>query len=315
MTRITENAIELLAIERLESLGYHYLQGQDIAPDSSTPERDSFEQVLLLKRLEAAVKKINPGISKEAQEEAVKAIQRITSPELINNNEAFHRYLTEGIPVSRRIDGHERGDRVWLIDFENPEYNEFLVVNQFTVVSTSSSSDGQNKRPDIVLFVNGIPLVVMELKNAADESATINSAFKQVDTYKSVISNLFTYNGFVVISDGLEARAGTISSGINRFMAWKTEDGSSYASHLVSQLEVLINGMLNKATLIDLIKHFIVFESKKKVDPKTGITYVSKLKILAAYHQYYAVNRAVESTMRASGYVAAGKFLMAKDLL
>ncbi len=305
MTRITENAIEHLAIERLESLGYHYLHGQDIAPDSDTPERESFEQVLLLKRLEAAVKKINPDIPKEAQAEAIKTIQRITSTELINNNEAFHRYLTEGVPVSKRVDGHDRGDRVWLIDFNNPEYNEFLVVNQFTVVSTSSSSEGQNKRPDLVLFVNGIPLVVMELKNAADENATINSAFKQIETYKSVISNLFTYNAFIVISDGLEARAGTISAGLSRFMAWKTQDGITQASHLISQLEVLINGMLNKSTLLDLIRHFSVFESTKKEDAKTGITSVFTVKKLAAYHQYYAVNRAVESTLRASGYIAA----------
>src|SRR5690606_20353060 len=213
------------------------------------------------------------------------------------NNETFHRLLTEGIPVSKRVDGAERGDRVWLIVFKNPYNNEFVVVNQFTVVENN-----QNKRPDIVLFVNGIPLVVMELKNPVDENATIHSAFKQIETYKSVIPNLFTYNGFVVISDGLEAKAGSISAGFTRYMAWKSIDGKVEASHLVSQLETLILGMLNKETLIDLIRHFIVFEKQKREDTETKITTITTVKKLAAYHQYYAVNRAVESTLRASGF-------------
>ncbi|MCL6103724.1 MAG: type I restriction endonuclease, partial [Bacteroidetes bacterium] len=183
MTKITESAIELLAIKRLESLGYHYLYGPDIAPDASTGSatgvasediRDSFEQVLLLSRLQSAVKKINPEIPAEAQNEAIKTLQRIASPELLANNETFHRLLTEGIPVTKRLQGDDRGDRVWLIDFNQPHRNEFLVVNQFTVVANN-----QNKRPDILLFVNGLPLVVIELKNAADENATLHSAFRQ----------------------------------------------------------------------------------------------------------------------------------------
>jgi len=297
MTHISENHIEQLAIERLEALGYRYVYAPDIAPDSETPERDSFEQVLLLQRLRNAVRKINPDIPADAQEEAIKEIQRIHSPELLSNNETFHRFLTEGIPVSKRVDGDDRGDRVWLIDFKHPDNNEFLVANQFTIIE-----NGHNKRPDIILFVNGIPLVVMELKNAADENTTVHSAFNQIETYKSIIPSLFTYNGFVVISDGLEAKAGTISSGFSRFMSWKSADGKAEASHLVSQLETLIQGMLNKTTLIDLIRHFIVFEKSKKEDAKTGITTISTVKKLAAYHQYYAVNKAVESTLRATGY-------------
>jgi len=298
MTRITENSIEEFAIELLEKLGYESVYGPDIAPDGETPERESYEQVLLVERLQNAVKRINKSIPADAQAEAIREIQRIASPELLANNETFHRFLTEGIPVSKRVDGDDRGDLVWLIDFKNPYNNDFLVVNQFTVVENNHA-----KRPDIILFVNGIPLVVIELKNAADENASIRSAFRQIETYKALIPTLFIYNGFVVISDGLEAKAGTISSGFSRFMAWKSSDGKIEASHLVSQLETLIAGMLNKETLIDLIRHFIVFEKAKKEDPETGIITINTVKKMAAYHQYYAVNRAVESTLRAAGYI------------
>ena len=299
MTRITENTIEAFAIDLLDKLGYEYIYAPDIAYDSENPERVSYEQVLLVNRLETAIKRINPSIPVEVQAEALKEIQRIASPELLANNETFHRLLTEGIPVSKRVDGDDRGDRVWLIDFKNPSNNDFVVANQFTVIE-----NGNNKRPDVILFVNGIPLVVIELKNATDENTTVRSAFKQIETYKTIIPNLFTYNGFVVISDGLEAKAGSISAGFSRYMAWRSADGKEEASHLVSQLETLIQGMLNKETLIDLIRHFIVFEKSKKEDAD-GITTISTVKKLAAYHQYYAVNRAVESTLRATGFAAA----------
>jgi len=297
MTRITENIIEEFAIELLDKLGYEYIYAPNISPDGETPERESYEQVLLLSRLQNAVKRINKPIPADAQAEALKEIQRIASPELLANNETFHRLLTEGIPVSKRVDGDDRGDRIWLIDFKNPYNNDFVVANQFTVVENNN-----NKRPDVILFVNGIPLVVIELKNAADENATINSAFRQIETYKSIIPSLFTYNGLVVISDGLEAKSGSISAGLSRFMAWKSADGKDEASHLVSQLETLILGMLNKETLIDLIRHFIVFEKTKREDPETNIITIATVKKLAAYHQYYAVNRAVESTLRASSF-------------
>jgi type I restriction enzyme R subunit len=297
MTRITENTIEEFAIKQLERLGYEYIYAPDIAPDTDRAERTSYEDVLLTERLQSAICRINPHIPYDSQEDALKEIQRINSPELLNNNEAFHRMLTEGIKVSYQKEGNQRGDLVWLIDFNNPENNEFVVANQFTVIENSNT-----KRPDIVLFVNGIPLVVIELKNPTDENATIKSAFKQLQTYKAIIPSLFTYNGFMVISDGLEAKAGSLSAGWSRFMAWKSADGKEEASHLVSQLETLINGMLNKETLLDLIRHFVVFEKSKKEDSKTGITSITTVKKLAAYHQYYAVNRAVESTLRATGY-------------
>lgn len=297
MTRITENTIEEFTIKLLAHNGYEYIYAPNIAHDGETPERTSYEEVLLLDRLRESIRRINPIIPPEIQDEAVKELNRIHSPELITNNENFHRMLTEGIKVTYQKDGNERGDLVWLIDFNTPENNEFIVANQFTVVE-----DGINKRPDVVLFVNGIPLVVLELKNAADEKATIKTAFNQIQTYKSTVPTLFTYNAFTIISDGLEAKAGTISAGMSRFMSWKSADGKEEASNLVSQLETLITGMLNKETLLDLIRHFVVFEKSKREDAETGIATISTVKKLAAYHQYYAVNRAVESALRASGY-------------
>jgi len=220
MTKITENDIELYAIEELEELGYTYQHGPDIAPDGDHPERESYEDVVLKHRVRDAIRKLNPSIPHHAQEDAFKQILRLSSPELLTNNETFHKLLTEGINVTYQHQGHPRGDLVWLIDFQKPENNEFLVVNQFTIIE-----NGINKRPDIILFVNGLPLVVIELKNIADENATVRSAFKQLQTYKSTISSLFTYNGLLVISDGLEAKSGSLSTGFSRFMNWKTVDG------------------------------------------------------------------------------------------
>jgi type I site-specific restriction-modification system R (restriction) subunit len=195
MHKIAESAIEEFAIELFEKLGYQYIYAPSIAPDSETPERERFEDVLLLERLRAAVARINPSIPAEVREEAIKQIQRLNSPELIANNEAFHRMLTEGIKVTYQHKGNERGDLVWLVDFARPENNEFVVANQFTVIGQHSHQGHQNKRPDVVLFVNGLPLVVIELKNAADENATVKAAYQQLQTYKEVIPGLFTYNG------------------------------------------------------------------------------------------------------------------------
>lgn len=297
MTKITENLIEEFCIELLEKQGYQYIYAPDIAPDSENSERSGFEDVLLNNRLMEAIARINPNIPYDSQQEALKEIRRINSPELLTNNETFHRMLTEGVNVSYQKDGSQRGDLVWLIDFQNPQNNDFVVANQLTVIE-----NGINKRPDVVLFVNGLPLVVIELKNAADENTTIKSAYQQLQTYKQTIPSLFTYNSFMIISDGLEAKAGSLSAGMSRFMSWKTADGKEEASNLVSQLETLIKGMLNKETLLDLIRHYIVFEKSKSEDVTTGVTTISTVKKLASYHQYYAVNRAVESTLRATGF-------------
>ena len=309
MTKITESAIEKFAIELLEKQGYQYIYAPSIAPDSDTPERQSFEDVLLMERLQSAVGRINPSIPADIREDAIKQIQRLNSPELIANNEAFHRMLTEGIKVTCQRDGHSRGDLVWLIDFKNPENNDFLVANQFTVIENNI-----NKRPDVILFVNGLPLVVIELKNPADENATVRSAFKQLQTYKQAIPSLFTYNGLMIISDGLEAKTGSISAGLSRFMAWKTADGKVEASPLIGQLETLIKGMLDKKTMLDLIRHFIVFEKSKKEDKDSGIITIQTEKKLTAYHQYYAVNRAVESTLRAAEYLPLQKKIQREQI-
>ena len=301
MTKLLESDIEQLTIERLEAKRWNYLYGPDIAPDGETPMRTSLDEVVLKEVLAKAVKRLNPTLTDDVRDEAIKTVLRIASPDTLANNEAFHRLLTEGVPVSTYHDGMERGERVWLVDFEDPWNNEFTVVNQFTIIE-----NGHNRRPDVLLFVNGLPLVIIELKNAADENATIESAYRQIETYKQQIPSLFTYNELIIISDGLEARAGSLSAGFSRFTAWKSEDGEHIASPLMSQLEVLINGMLEKDTLLDIIRSFTVFEKQKTEDLKTGITTIKTVKKIAAYHQYYAVNKAVESTLRATGINLGG---------
>ena len=302
MSKMTESDIESLALERLQELGYAYQYGPDIAPDSDSPLRTAWDSALLPEILQAAVDRINPTVPAEARREAVRQVLRLYEPELLACNESFHYLLTQGVKVSYNKDGVERGDIVWLIDFDQPENNEFLAVNQFTVIENN-----ENKRPDIVLFINGLPLVVIELKNATDEKATIKSAFLQLQTYKESIPALLRYNALLVISDGLEARAGSLSAGYSRFMAWKSEDGATEASHLKSQLEVLIKGLLNTHTLLDVVRFFTVFEKSKKEDPATGQTTVSTAKKIAAYHQYYAVNKAVDSAMLAATREDEGK--------
>ncbi|HEY4756264.1 MAG TPA: type I restriction endonuclease, partial [Ignavibacteriaceae bacterium] len=200
MKPITEDKIEYFAIEQLHSLGWEYLHGLAIAPEAEKAERQNFEQIILTERLRKAVSIINPHIPKEAQEQAIQKILRIYSTDLLHNNETFHQHLAEKVKIPYQQDGYERSHEVALIDFENVENNI-------------------NKRPDILLFVNGIPLVVIELKNAADENATVETAFNQIQTYKSTIPSLFTYNSICVISDGLECKAGSVSAGFKRFMA------------------------------------------------------------------------------------------------
>lgn len=281
---ITENEIEEIALGYLQSLGYNYLNGLVISPDGEHPERQ-YTDVVLTTRLRDAIDKLNPTITQDAKEDALKKVLRTESPNQLINNENFHRYLTDGVDVEVRTPSGIRGEKVYIVDFTNPENNEFLAVNQFTIIEGS-----QNKRPDLILFVNGLPLVVVELKNAVDENASVKSAYNQLQTYKQAIPSLFTYNELLIVSDGWDALCGTITSDFGRFMSWKTKDGKTTADHLQPQMEVMFLGMLNKSTLLALIRQFIVFE---KSDSKT-------LKKVAAYHQYYAVNKAVESTIIAS---------------
>lgn len=319
MTAFTESEIEVFSIDELKQIGFSYIPGPSIAPEAEgiqpflvtepvplygEPEqRVSYEDVVLKHTLEQAVNRLNPAVPETARQEALKAALSVFSPQLIDANETFHNMLAEGIGVTVLKDGQERGERVWLVDFQNPENNDFFAINQFTV-----TEHNQNKRPDLILFVNGLPLVVMELKNPADEQATVRKAYDQIQTYKTVIPSLFFYNAFCVISDGLEAKAGTISSAFSRFQTWKTPslelktgiDGKKESSAHISQIEILVKGMLNKATLLDLIRNFIVFEKDKKIDAKTGLTQIETMKKIAAYHQYHAVNKAVESTRLAA---------------
>ncbi len=296
MKPITEDKIEAFTIEQLQQLGWEYIHGLSIAPGSDQQERESYEQVILVGRLRSALARINPHIPETYREQAIQKVLRIYTPDLLHNNETFHQFLVEKVRIPYQQDGYERSHEVALVDFTNPGNNEFLTVNQYTIVENN-----QNKRPDVLLFVNGIPLVVIELKNASDEQATIRKAFDQIQTYKSTIPSLFTYNAICVISDGMECKAGSLTAGFSRFMNWKTSDGRKEASRFKPQLETLLNGMLNPATLLDLVRNFIVFEKTKKEDPKTGITQIVTEKKLAAYHQYYAVNKAILSSFQASG--------------
>ncbi|KAA6339922.1 Type I restriction enzyme EcoR124II R protein [termite gut metagenome] len=284
MKAITENEIEQIALDYLQQLGYSYLMGTTISPDGEHPERQ-YNEVVLATRLRDAIDKLNPAISQDAKEDALKRVLRTESPNLLINNEIFHKYLTEGVDVEVRTNSGIRGEKVYIVDIDNPENNEFLAINQFTIIE-----DNQNKRPDIILFINGLPIVVIELKNATDENATVKTAFDQLQTYKQAIPSLFAYNELLIVSDGLDAHCGTLTSDWSRFLFWKSKDGCTTADNMQPQMEVMFFGMLNKKTLLDVINHFIVYE---KNEDKT-------LKKVAAYHQYYAVNKAVESTVKAS---------------
>ncbi len=299
---LNESEIEQGALDLLKDLnGYQVAYGPDLA-DGLYKERE-LTDVLLTRRIKDAIDRINPHIPAFAREDALKQVLRLPFGQLIDKNEYFHNLLINGVDVKFGIgDGKSRTDKVWLIDWHNPEgaNNEFLAVNQYTLLDTSGihTSIQENRRPDIVLFVNGLPLVVFELKNAVDEQANLEKAYNQLLTYHTVIPSLFPYNAFEVISDGWSAAAGTISSEYSRFMQWKSVDGSRVVdSRTQSELQPLIEGMLNKRTLLDLVRHFLVFERTRE----------GTVKKLAAYHQYFAVNKAIESTLRASAQDSARK--------
>lgn len=297
MTKIFESDIEKLVLDLLESQGYAYL-----SPESQEAERADLSEVVLKERLQDAVERLNPFIPADARKQAMRQVLNLPSQNLMDNNEDMHRMMIEGIRVEYMRDGDVRYDEVKLIDFADPLNNDFLVCNQFTVIENNV-----NKRPDVVLFVNGLPLVVIELKNPADENATVNKAFAQLQNYKNAIPSLFYYNSVLVASDGLDTRAGTISSDFSRFSAWKSCDGSREDPLITPQIETLVRGMLNKGTLLDLVRHFTVFERSKKEDPETGLTSIVTVKKVAAYHQYFATNKAVRSTIEASSERGDGK--------
>ena len=292
MTYFTESTIEQAALTWLEGLGWQILFGPSIAPEEPGAERLSYEQAFLAGRLQEALRRLNPSAPEDALEEAFRRATRPDHPSLLLNNHAFHRMLVDGIAVEGRAeDGRPASQRIILVDFDQPEANDWLAVNQFTVVGAIHESPQHTRRPDIVLFVNGLPLGVIELKNAADENATIWSAFNQLQTYKQQIPALFVTNEALVVSDGLNARIGTLTGDREWFLPWKTIEGETTAPASVTQLEVLLRGVFEKRRFLDLLRYFIVFEQER------GAPTVKKM---AGYHQFHAVIVAVQETIRAS---------------
>jgi len=283
--KYTESDLENATLEWLEELGFGIVFGPNIAPDGESPERESYKDIVLIGRLRSAVSAINPNIPRDAQEDAIKKVVNVaySNPSLLETNHSFHRMLAEGVDVEyRREDGSIAGDKVYLVDHKNLSNNDWLAVNQYTVIENN-----HNRRPDVIIFINGLPLAVFELKNPADVNATVRNAFNQIQTYKSDIPSLFTYNAFCVISDGLDSRIGSLTADMERFMKWRTIDGETVAPASIPEMEVLIKGVFTKDHLLDIAKNFIVFETDGE----------NTIKKLAAYHQYHATNKAIIRTI------------------
>lgn len=293
----TEDLLEQAAIEILEELDYSYIFGPDMAYDGDSPERSNYKDVILQQRVRDALFNINRHLPEEALEEAYRKIITFNSPVLVDNNRDFHKLLVEGIDVSFSKNGEIKTEKAYIIDFNNLRKNDFLVVNQFTIV------EKEERRPDLIIFVNGIPLVVIELKSATDESVGIEEAYNQIQTYKNDIPSLFNYNAFCILSDGINAKVGTITSNEERFMNWRSIDGMDVESLDVPQYEVMLRGMLSKERLLDIVENFVLFQTSRKADfdaegNKIGDKAIN-IKILAGYHQYFAVKKAVEKTKEA----------------
>ena len=271
---INENTLEQVIISELQEKGYEYLYGPDI-------DRD-YHEAILKDFFDAAMLKINQGITMEIIEETYKTIKNLGLLKLEDMNAAFHKYLIEGVPISYRVNGEPATFTVHLIDFENPEANDFKVINQYTII------EYKNKRPDVLVFINGIPMVLFELKNMVNVDTTVEDAYKQIKNYQLDIPTLFYYNAFNVISDGLDTRVGTITSDFTRYMTWKSENGERPKESGINYFAMLINGVFPKKKILDILRNFIVFQEIK------GKT----IKIMAGYHQYFAVRKAVERTRR-----------------
>jgi type I restriction enzyme R subunit len=285
LNRIAESTVEGASLAWLGELGYAMLHGSEIEPEGPREERRSFGEVLLVERLRSSLARINPHVPADTLEDAVRKLRHTEHPSLVENNRQFHRYVLEGVPVEYRAEGRVVHDVVRLVDFDQPEANDWLAVNQFTVME-----ERNHRRPDVVLFVNGLPLAVIELKDPTDPQATIQSAYRQIQTYKQEIPSLFVYNGVVAISDGVRARAGTLTADWERFMPWRTVEGEDVAPKELPQLEVLLKGIFEKCRFLELVRDFVVFETLRQGTAKK----------MAGYHQFHAVRKAVESTARAA---------------
>lgn len=293
MAYLSEAAVEELVLERLSGLGYATATDADIGPDGRAPARDAYGEVVLVRRLVAAIGRLNPSIPAEARADALRKVLASDRPSLVEENRRLHRLMVEGVDVEfYSEDGTIRGDKVRLIDFDDPGANDWLASGQFTVIE-----GGVNRRPDVVVFVNGLPLCVIELKAPGSESATLAGAHNQLQTYKAQIPSLFRTNALLVISDGMTARIGSLTADLERFMPWRTTDGEETAPKDEPELTTLIDGVFERERLLSLMRDFTVF-----TDGGAGIG-----KILAGYHQFHAVRRAVSSTLRAlASNTAAG---------
>ncbi len=286
MARLTESVVEDAALAWLESLGWTIKHGAEIAPETPAAERTDYGQVILEQRLRDALARLNPQLPSEALDDAFRKLTRSEGPTLESRNRTVHRLLVDGVTVEYRTPaGDVRGAQVRSIDFDHPDNNDWLAVNQFSVCENKHT-----RRPDIVLFVNGLPLVLVELKNAADVDATIWTAFQQFQTYKAELPTLFSFNTLLIISDGLEARIGTLTAGREWFKPWRTISGETLADPHMPELQVMLEGVIDKQRLLDALRHFIVFE-----DSGDG----QLAKKMAGYHQFHAVNVAVAETLRA----------------
>ncbi|MXW86023.1 MAG: type I restriction endonuclease subunit R [Boseongicola sp. SB0667_bin_21] len=287
MVKFTEDEVEDAALEWLAGLGYAVLHGPDIGPEGPAPERHSHGEVFLTGRLREALERLNPHLPAETIDEVLRKVRQTETPSLIEENRRLHRLLVEGVPIEAvRDDGSLGGDAARLIDFDNMEANDWLAVNQFTVIEQE-----RNRRPDAVLFVNGLPLAVIELKNPGDESATLEGAFNQLQTYKNEIPSLFRTNAALMTSDGIQARLGSLTADIERFMPWRTVEGSTVSAKGTPELETVIKGVFDKNRFLTLVRDFTAFE-----DTGAGL-----VKIVAGYHQFHAVRHAVERTIAAAG--------------
>jgi len=286
MAFLSEAEVEEALLQQLYTLGYGIEREEDIGPDGRRPERESHNEVILKKRFEEAVARLNPVLSLEARQDAVRRVMQSELPSVLEENRRFHMLITEGVDVEYYgEDGILTAGKVALVDFEHPERNDWLAVSQFVVINGQN-----NRRPDVVVFVNGLPLAVVELKAPGSDSATLFGAFNQLQTYKSQIAALFHTNALLIISDGIDARIGSLSADMERFMPWRTTDGESIAAKGLPELSTLIEGVFEQRRFLDLLRHFTVF----------GETGSGLKKILAGYHQFHAVRHAVDKTVVAS---------------
>ncbi|HHZ8794910.1 TPA: type I restriction endonuclease subunit R [Pseudomonas aeruginosa] len=282
---MTEDQLEQETLGWLTELGYAYLYGPDIAHDGDNPERESYRDVLLTMRLRTAIARLNPQIPLAAREDALRQVLELGVPVQLSANRLLHRLLVGGVPVQYQKDGETRGDFVRLIDWVDVQANEWLAVNQFSIQGPKHT-----RRPDIILFVNGLPLVLLELKNPADVNADLVKAFDQLQTYKEQIPDVFHYNEILVISDGSEARMGSLSADIERFTRWRTIDGATVDPlGEFNELETLVRGVLQPAMLLDYLRYFVLFEDDGRL-----------VKKIAGYHQFHAVRAAIQQVVSAS---------------